>query len=115
MGTLKDKIALSVAMWIFNNIFCNYGVTDIHITDNGMEFVNQISKELYTRCNVAHPITSPYHPAANGLMERLNRTMTEMMIKSWTSRKIGQISYRHVPGTFDLMHTNQLIINPFTS
>ena len=81
MGTLKDKSALSFAMWIFDNIFCHYGVTDIHITDNSTEFVNQISKELYSRCNVTHRITSPYHPAVNGLMERLNRTTTEMMIK----------------------------------
>ena len=40
MGTLKDKSALSVAMWIFENIFCHYGVMDIHITNNGTEFVN---------------------------------------------------------------------------
>ena len=46
-----------------------------------MEFVNQISKEWYSRCNVAHHITLPYHLAANGLIERLNRTTTEMMIK----------------------------------
>ena len=78
MGTLKDKSASPVATWIFNNIFCHYGVTDIHIIDNSTEFVNQISKEMYSRCNVAHRITSPYHLAANGLMERLNRTMTEM-------------------------------------
>ena len=81
MGTMKDKSALSVAMWIFYNIFCHYGVTDTHITNNGMEFVNQISKELYSRCNVAHRITFPYHLAVNGLMEKLNRTTTEMMIK----------------------------------
>ena len=81
MGALMDKTALSVAAWIFDNIFCCYSVTDIHITDNGMESVNQISKELYSRCNVAHHITSPYHPTVNELMERLNRTMTEMMIK----------------------------------
>ena len=35
MGTLKDKSALSVATWIFDNIFCHYGVTDTHITGNG--------------------------------------------------------------------------------
>ena len=81
MDALKDKSALSVAMWIFDNISWHYGVTDIHITNNGTEFVNQISKELYSRCNVAHHNTSPYHPTVNGLVERLNRTMTEMMIK----------------------------------
>ena len=59
MGALKDKSALSVATWIFDNIFCHYGVKDIHIIDNGTEFVNQISEELYSRCNIAHHITSP--------------------------------------------------------
>ena len=69
MGALNSKSALSVATWIFNNIFCHYSVTDIHITNNGMEFVNQISKELYSRCKVAHHFTSPFHPAANGLRD----------------------------------------------
>ena len=82
MGILKDKSALSVATWIFDKIFNCYCMTDIHITDNGMEFVNQISKELYSRCDVVHHITSSYHLVANWLMERLNRTKTEMMIKS---------------------------------
>ena len=54
---------------------------DIHITNNGTGFFNQISQELYSGCNVAHCITSPYHPTVNGHMERLNRTTTEMMIK----------------------------------
>ena len=81
MGALKDKSTLSVATWIFDNIFYHYSVMDIYITDNGMEFINQMSKELYSRCDVAHRITSPYHPAVNELVERLNRTRTEMMIK----------------------------------
>ena len=51
------------------------------MTDNRTEFVKKISKELYARCNVAHHITSPYHPAVNGLIERLNRTTTEMIVK----------------------------------
>ena len=81
MGVLKDKSAESIAIWIYENIFCHYGVTDIHITDNDTEFMNKISKELYARCNVAHRITSPYHPTVNGLIERLNRMTTEMMVK----------------------------------
>ena len=43
--------------------------------------MNKILKELCARCNVAHCITSPYHPAANGLVERLNRMTTKMMVK----------------------------------
>ena len=53
IGTLKNKTAESIATWIYDNIFCHYRVTDVHITDNGTEFVNRISKEFYARCKVA--------------------------------------------------------------
>ena len=81
MGAPEDKSAKSIATWIYGNIFCHYGVTDIHITDNRAEFVNHISKELYARCNVAHCITSPYHPAANGPMKRFSKITTQIMVK----------------------------------
>ena len=42
MGCLKQKCAKEVTKWIFDNIFCQYRVCDVHITDNGTEFVNHI-------------------------------------------------------------------------
>ena len=63
-----------VIMWKFQ---FRYGVTDIFISDNGTEFVNKIACELNNRAGCTHCATSPYHPQANGLVERLNRTMTE--------------------------------------
>lgn len=56
-----------------------YGVTDIHISDNGTEFVNLIAEDLYKRSGVQHWVTLPYHPQANGLVERLNRTTTDRL------------------------------------
>ena len=56
---------------------CRYGVTDIHISDNGTEFVNLVAQDLYNHSGVQHHITLPYHPQANGLVERLNRTTTD--------------------------------------
>ena len=35
MGVLKDKSPESIAIWIYENIFCCYGITDIHVTNNG--------------------------------------------------------------------------------
>ena len=42
--------------------------------DKGTDFVNKVAKYLYEKTGVTHHITSPYHPQANGLVERLNRT-----------------------------------------
>ena len=81
MGCIKQKSAIEVTTWIYDNIFCRYGVCDIHITNNGTEFVNTISKELYSRTGVTHHLTSPFHPRANGLVEHMNQTTTATLKK----------------------------------
>ena len=81
IGTLRTKTGLEVANWIYTNIFCHYGVTDIHISDRGNAFCNMVSKELYKKCGVRHCIMMPYHPQANGMIERCNCTTSEMILK----------------------------------
>ena len=80
-GALRTKTGPEVANWIYTNIFCHYCVTDIHISDRGNEFCNMVSKELYRKCGVRHCIMTPYHPQANGMIERCNHTTSEMILK----------------------------------
>ena len=47
MGVLKRKSVEEVTTWIFDNLFCRHSVIDVHITNNGTEFVNKIAKQLY--------------------------------------------------------------------
>ena len=56
-------------------------MTDIHVSDRGKEFVNNMASELYKKCGVKHKITMPYHPQANGMIECLNRTTGSMTLK----------------------------------
>ena len=42
LGPLKMKTGLEVAMWIYDNIFCHYGITDIYISNRGKEFTKTI-------------------------------------------------------------------------
>jgi hypothetical protein len=78
-AALPDKSGVSVARFLWA-MHCRYGAADIWISDQGREFVNSMTKELYRLCGVQHRITSAYHPQANGLVERQNRT-TEGCIK----------------------------------
>ncbi len=41
---------------------CRYGCPEVLITDQGREFVNEVSQELYTITQTEHRITSAYHP-----------------------------------------------------
>ena len=41
---------------------CRYGCPEVLITDQGREFVNAMSSELYAMTKTEHRITSAYHP-----------------------------------------------------
>ena len=41
---------------------CQMGCPETLITDQGREFVNELSSELYQVTNTDHRITSAYHP-----------------------------------------------------
>ena len=81
LGALKTKKVEEVAKWIYNNIICRYGVTDVHIMDNGSEFTNNLSKEMYKKLGVNLRLTTPYHPQTNGIIELTNRRTSQMILK----------------------------------
>ena len=59
-----------------------YGCVQIKITDKGKDFCNEISEALDKITGVKHNITSAYHPQSNGLVQRMNRTLKGILIKS---------------------------------
>jgi len=78
---LMDKTAESVAKFLYDDIICRHGCPEIQISDQGREFINKLSTELFKLTGTQHRITSPYHPQANGLVERLNRTLKTSLLK----------------------------------
>ena len=53
-------------------IFSRVGVPKIVLSDNGPQFVSGLMKEVSRLMSVAWTNSSPYHPQANGLVERFN-------------------------------------------
>ena len=82
MRPLKEKSAREVARFIYEDLICRWGCSEYHITDQGREFVNSTNKELLDLCGTKQRITSAYHPQANGLSERMNRSTQESLRKS---------------------------------
>lgn len=60
---------------------CRYGCTKVIISDQGREFVNQVSQKLFKMTKTEHRISSAYHPQTNGLVERFNQTVQRSLIK----------------------------------
>ena len=57
------------------------GCPEVLITDQGREFVDSLSSQLYSITHTEHRITSAYHPQTNGLTERFNQTLTRCLAK----------------------------------
>ena len=77
---LPDKSAATVADAIYR-LFCRHGCCEVMINDQGREFVNNVSAQLFERCGTEQRISSAYHPQTNGLTERYNLSLVDMLRK----------------------------------
>ena len=77
---IPTKTSENVAEFL-HSLQTRYGVSCIHITDQGREFNNSVIRDLYEKTGVQHKVSSAYHPQTNGLVERQNRTTEEVIQK----------------------------------
>lgn len=54
--------------------------------DNGPENINMVMKKTLEELNIDH-VTTSYHPQSNGKVERLHRTMHNILAKKIGSNK----------------------------
>ena len=77
---IKSKTANEIAeqLWIYITIF---GPPKEMLSDQGPEFLNKIVEELAKITGIKRSVTAPYHPRTNGLVERFNQTLINMLRK----------------------------------
>ncbi|KAF8384279.1 hypothetical protein PRIPAC_73421 [Pristionchus pacificus] len=77
---VRDKRAETVADVFISRWVCEgCRVPKTLVTDNGSELVNQIMGEIARKFQIDRRLTLPYHSRANGLTERFNRTIVEIL------------------------------------
>ena len=62
-------------------LLSTHGVPKDILTDQGTNFMSQLLQELYKMLGVKPVRTTPYHPQTNGLVERFNQTLKQMLRK----------------------------------
>ena len=77
---LKDIDSISVAEALLQ-IFSRVGIPREIISDRGTQFTSQLMGELHRLLGVKPIFCSPYHPAANGRVERLHSTLKTCLKK----------------------------------
>ena len=76
---LPNKEAGTTGSAIFSRWICRFGTPLEIVSDNGKEFCNELSKELYKLMGVEHTTTTPYHPQCNAQAEVCNKTIQKYL------------------------------------
>ena len=75
-----NKEAPTVAKSIFEEWICRRGIMRSLISDGGKEFANNLLDELCKLMSVNNHVVTPYHPMANGQVERFNKDMKKYLL-----------------------------------
>ena len=71
----------AVAYFLFEEIFCRFGVPREIVIDGGPQFTSHMIADLTGKYGIKHRDTSPYHPQANGQVESTNKVLENILTK----------------------------------
>ena len=78
----KDQTALSIARLLVEEVISHHGVPRELLSDRGAAFLSSQMKGVYQLMGLKKVNTTAYHPQGDGLVERFNRTLTDMLSKT---------------------------------
>ncbi|KAM7313608.1 Transposon Ty3-I Gag-Pol polyprotein [Ixodes scapularis] len=76
---LPSGTAVEVAKFFIESIVLRHGAPEVLISDRGSSFMAQLTQEVLRLSHTSHRRTTAYHPQTNGLTERLNKTIADMI------------------------------------
>ncbi len=85
----RNQTAKTTAEALFNSFILVYGLPQRFHSDQGANFESKLMEELCMLTGIQKSRTTPYHPMGNGITERFNRTLLDMLgtlepSRSWT-------------------------------
>ncbi len=78
---LKEANANKVATFIYKKIICRHRYLRKILTNRRTHFNNKMIEELIKKFNIKHNFSTLYHLKTNGLVERFNKTLYELLAK----------------------------------
>ena len=78
----KDQTALTVAQLLVREVIPRHGIPRQLLSDRGSVFLSKLMMEIYKLLGVKKVNTTAYHPQCDGLVERFNRSLIDMLSKT---------------------------------
>ena len=89
----RNQTAKTTADVLFNQFIVHYGIPKRIHSDQGANFESNLIKELCRLIGTQKSRTTPYHPMGNGMTERFNRTLLNMLGTLNPKQKLNWKSY----------------------
>ncbi|MEW8545658.1 MAG: DDE-type integrase/transposase/recombinase, partial [Candidatus Thiodiazotropha sp.] len=75
----RNQTARTTARVLFDNFFVHYGFPAKLHSDKGANFESMVIRRLCNITGMRKSRTTPYHPMGNGMVERFNKTLLNML------------------------------------
>ncbi len=75
----RNQTARTTARVLYDNFFVHYGFPSVLHSDRGANFESKIIRNLCKITGMKKSRTTPYHPMGNGMVERFNQTLLNML------------------------------------
>ena len=85
---IRDASAASVADFVINHIALRHGCPTVMQSDGGHEFENELVARMLHTMGTRKVTTTPYHPQANGAVERVNKPLVDNISKLCSSHQL---------------------------
>jgi len=94
------SVTSQVVIKFLTDLFARWGIPKEIVSDNGVQFVSNEFECFLKQCDIKHVKTSLYFPQSNGLVERFNRSLKEVVRISVAEGKSVENCVRDMLGTF---------------
>jgi len=111
---IKDLKCSTIAKLFFNEWISKFGAPLQLHSDNAPYFFGPEMKQLFIQYGIKHSRSSPYHPQSNGKIERLMRTIKDMLYGLCTENKSLWVNFvPRVEMSFRGLKSDENGVTPF--